>query len=59
MLVAACCTSRIERSQFDKVVAETLGPGFERETVITPEIDHPVGFPQADYLKIGWYRKRA
>lgn len=59
VLVAACCTSRIERAQFDKVVAETLGPGFERETVITPEIDHPVGFPQADYLKIGWYRKRA
>ncbi len=59
VLVAACCTSRIERAQFDKVVAETLGPGFERETAINPEIDHPVGFPQADYLKIGWYRKRA
>jgi len=58
MLVAACCTSRIERAAFDKVVAETLGSGFERESVIAPEADHPVGFPQADYLKIGWYRKR-
>jgi len=58
VLVAACCTSRVERAAFDKVVAETLGPGFERETAIAPEADHPVGFPQADYLKIGWYRKR-
>lgn len=59
VLVAACCTSRVERAQFDKVVSETLGAGFEREAVIAPEIDHPVGFPQADYLKIAWYRKRA
>ena len=58
-LVAACCTSRIERAEFDKVVAETLGAGFEREAVLAPEIDHPVGFPQADYLKISWFRKRA
>lgn len=58
ILVAACCTSRIERAAFDKVVAETLGAGFEREAVIAPEADHPVGFSQADYLKIGWYRKR-
>ncbi len=58
LLVAACCTSRVERAEFDKLVAATLGPGFEREAVIAPEPDHPVGFPQADYLKIGWYRKR-
>ncbi len=58
VLVAACCTSRIERATFDKLVAETLGSGFEREAAIAPEADHPVGFPQADYLKIGWYRKR-
>lgn len=58
VLVAACCTSRVERAEFDKLVAATIGPGFERETVIAPEPDHPVGFTQADYLKIGWYRKR-
>lgn len=58
LLVAACCTSRVERAAFDKVVAETLGPGFEREVVIAPEADHPVAFSQADYLKISLYRKR-
>ncbi len=58
VLVAACCTSRVERAEFDKIVATTIGPGFEREAVIAAEADHPVGFPQADYLKVGWYRKR-
>ncbi|MDB4952822.1 MAG: hypothetical protein JWO36_391, partial [Myxococcales bacterium] len=24
-----------------------------------PEPDHPVGFPQADYLKITWWQSRA
>lgn len=59
LVVAACCTSRIERKVFEKTVHDTLGPGFVRETSLPPEPDHPVGFPQADYLKIIFYRRRA
>ena len=55
-LVAACCTSRIERATFHRVVRDALGPRFTLEREIPPEPDHPVGFPQADYLKIGWWR---
>ena len=58
ILIAACCTSRVERGVFHKTVADTIGGGFVRERVIAPEPDHPVGFPQADYLKIGWWRRR-
>ena len=58
-LVAACCTSRIERAVFHKTVREALGPGFALDHEIPPEIDHPVGFPQADYLKIGWWQRAA
>jgi len=58
VLVAACCTSRIEPGRFHKTVADTLGGPFVRERVIPPEPDHPVGFPQANYLKIGWWRRR-
>lgn len=58
-LVAACCTSRVERVQFEKTVAEALGKEFVRELSIPPEIDHPVakGMPQADYLKILIWRR--
>jgi 23S rRNA (cytosine1962-C5)-methyltransferase len=55
-LVAACCTSRISRSVFHQTVREALGPTFTRDHEIPPEPDHPVGFPQADYLKIDWWR---
>lgn len=58
VLVAACCTSRVEPGEFHKTVSDTLGAGFVREKVIPPEPDHPVGFEQADYLKIGWWRRR-
>lgn len=56
-LIAACCTSRIERAMFHRVVREALGEDFTMERELPPEIDHPVGFPQADYLKIGWWRR--
>ncbi len=59
VIVAACCTSRIEPGVFHKTVADSLGGGFARERVIPHERDHPVGFPQAEYLKIGWWRRRA
>ncbi len=58
VLVAACCTSRIERQVFHRTVRETLGEDFSLERELPPELDHPVGFPQADYLKIGWWRRR-
>jgi 23S rRNA (cytosine1962-C5)-methyltransferase len=56
-LVAACCTSRIERPVFHQTVREALGENFVMTQEIPPEADHPVGFPQADYLKIGWWQR--
>jgi 23S rRNA (cytosine1962-C5)-methyltransferase len=56
-LVAACCTSRIERAVFQRTVGEALGAHFLLDHEISPEPDHPVSFPQADYLKIGWWRR--
>jgi 23S rRNA (cytosine1962-C5)-methyltransferase len=57
-LVAACCTSRVERREFHDTVASTLGAGFEHVLDVPPELDHPVAFPQADYLKIEIWRRR-
>lgn len=57
-LVAACCTSRIERAAFAKTVDAALGADFLFERDLPPEPDHPVGFPQADYLKIRIYRRK-
>jgi len=56
VLVAACCTSRIERAVFRETVKAALGPAFSLERELPTEPDHPVTFPQADYLKIGWWR---
>jgi 23S rRNA G2069 N7-methylase RlmK/C1962 C5-methylase RlmI len=58
-LIAACCTSRIERAVFQQTVRDALGPQFTFDHEIPPEADHPVGFTQADYLKIGWWRRAA
>ncbi|MEO7731190.1 MAG: hypothetical protein ABIY55_09480, partial [Kofleriaceae bacterium] len=58
-LVAACCTSRIERPAFHKAVREALGQEFSLDHEIPPEADHPVGFPQADYLKLAWWTRSA
>jgi 23S rRNA (cytosine1962-C5)-methyltransferase len=57
VLVAACCTSRVPRAAFHRVVGEALGADFTLERELPPEPDHPVGFPEADYLKIGWWRR--
>lgn len=54
-LIAACCTSRIERKVFHQTVREALGQPFTLHHEIRPEPDHPVGFAQADYLKLGWW----
>jgi 23S rRNA G2069 N7-methylase RlmK/C1962 C5-methylase RlmI len=56
-LVAACCTSRIERATFHRTVGEALGAAFTLDRELAPEADHPVGFPQADYLKIAWWTR--
>jgi len=58
-LVAACCTSRIPRPMFHHTVREALGAGFSLAREIPPEVDHPVGFAQADYLKIAWWVRGA
>ena len=58
-LVAACCTSRVERAVFHRTVREALGADFAMERELPVELDHPVAFPQADYLKIAWWRRAA
>jgi 23S rRNA (cytosine1962-C5)-methyltransferase len=55
-LIAVCCTSRIERAVFHRTVREALDPRVQLDHEIAPEPDHPVGFPQADYLKIAWWK---
>jgi hypothetical protein len=39
-------------------VNKTLGDRFSLEHDLPPEPDHPVAFPQADYLKILLWRAR-
>jgi 23S rRNA (cytosine1962-C5)-methyltransferase len=56
-VVAACCTSRIEREVFTRTVREALGEDFTLERELAAELDHPVSFAQADYLKIAWWRR--
>jgi len=58
LLVACCCTSRITRGAFRHTVGTTLGNGFGLERELPAEVDHPVAFPQADYLKIMIFRSR-
>jgi 23S rRNA G2069 N7-methylase RlmK/C1962 C5-methylase RlmI len=56
-IVAACCTSRIERGVFRDTVRAALGDGFHLERELRPEPDHPVRFAQSDYLKITIWRR--
>lgn len=55
-LVAACCTSRVERKQFEQVVNESL-PELGRVKSFPAEPDHPVAFREADYLKVEVWRR--
>src|SRR5690606_15903578 len=59
LLVSACCTSRVERELFRSTVRSVLPDRFTLERDLPPEPDHPVAFPQADYLKILLWRARA
>jgi len=56
LLVSACCTSRVERATFRRTVREALPASFTLEHEVPVEPDHPVGFAQADYLKILCWR---
>jgi 23S rRNA (cytosine1962-C5)-methyltransferase len=56
-LVACCCTSRVSQRAFRSPVATGLGAGFRFERRLPAEIDHPVGFPEADYLKIDLFAR--
>ena len=56
-VIACCCTSRIELPGFRRAVAAGLGPDFLLEDRLPGEVDHPVGFPEADYLKILRFRR--
>jgi 23S rRNA (cytosine1962-C5)-methyltransferase len=51
-LVMCCCTSRISRGKFEQAVAQAMGSHLKKVAAIAPEDDHPVGFPEGDYLKI-------
>jgi len=51
-IVACCCTSRIDAKSFENAVRAGLGKEFRLERRIPAEPDHPVGFAEADYLKV-------
>lgn len=57
LLVACCCTSRISLAELRRAVEAGLGGGFAFVERVPPEPDHPVGFREADYLKILLYRR--
>jgi 23S rRNA (cytosine1962-C5)-methyltransferase len=58
LLVACCCTSRVTRGEFRRTVGGAVGGGFALDRELPPELDHPVGFPQADYLKVLIFKSR-
>lgn len=59
LLIACCCTSRVEVDLFLTTVRRALGRQFRFVERLPPEPDHPVGFPEADYLKVLIFRKKA
>jgi 23S rRNA (cytosine1962-C5)-methyltransferase len=56
LLVTACCTSRVPREAFVTTATAAVGPRFTLDADLPPEPDHPVGFPEADYLKVLLWR---
>jgi 23S rRNA (cytosine1962-C5)-methyltransferase len=57
MVVACCCTSRVDPDRFLVTVRRALGKSFRFVERLPPEPDHPVGFREADYLKILLFRR--
>jgi len=58
MVVACCCTSRVDADVFLVTVRRALGRDFRFLKRLPPEPDHPVGFKEADYLKILLFRRK-
>lgn len=52
MIVGACCTSRISRAKFKETLCPILVPPLKLIKSLSPEDDHPIGFPEGDYLKV-------
>lgn len=53
LLVACCCTSRIPRKKFEQTTQAALRErGLKPRESLGLEDDHPVTFPEGDYLKI-------
>ncbi len=57
-LVMCCCTARLDRKKFIGFSRRVLGPSFRFVQQLGPEVDHPVAFPEADYLKILVFEKQ-
>jgi 23S rRNA (cytosine1962-C5)-methyltransferase len=58
MAIACCCTSRVNADLFLVTVRRALGRDFQFLKRLPPEVDHPVGFKEADYLKILLFRRK-
>lgn len=56
-VIACCCTSRIPRKRFRQEVDRYLGGSLRFKKMLGTEDDHPVGFPEGDYLKILIYAR--
>jgi 23S rRNA (cytosine1962-C5)-methyltransferase len=57
-LVLACCTSRIARGRFREAAQAAVGERFALHRELPVEIDHPVRFPESDYLKVLVFTER-
>ena len=58
LLYACDCTSRVSRGTFRNVIGGSLGKAFHLDAELPPEADHPVSFPESDYLKIMLFHRR-
>lgn len=59
LLILASCSSRITSRQFFDISENGLsktGRAFRLEDKTFHDSDHPIGFPEAAYLKCGYYR---
>jgi len=52
IVIACCCTSRIKRHVFHQTLFSAFGDKFKVHRELGVEDDHPVGFPEGDYLKM-------
>lgn len=57
-IAVGCCTSRITRDDFEKLCHPIILSGFKKIKDLKAEDDHPITFPEGDYLKIFIFQKR-